>query len=70
MTAAGGALPELIRWPRVPWEGVLQIHLAATSLATNADVGMVHSEILVHQRRAVTRERSELSLRSDVGGGL
>ncbi len=53
MTIARRALPELIRRPRVLWPRVLQVHLGAASLATNTDVGMVHGEILVHQRRGV-----------------
>jgi hypothetical protein len=47
MPIARRALPELIRWPRVFWPRVAQVHLSAASLATNTDVGMVHGEILV-----------------------
>ena len=47
MPIARRALPELIRRPRIFWTRVAQIHLGAASLATNTDVGMVHSEILV-----------------------
>ncbi len=47
MTIARRALPELLGRPRVFWAGVLQVHLGAASLATNADVGVVHGEIVV-----------------------
>ncbi len=56
MTVALRALPELIRRPWVLGRRVFQVHLGAASLATHADVGMVHAEILVHLRCRVTRD--------------
>ena len=47
MTVARWALPELLGWPRGLGSRVLQVHLGAASLATHADVGVIHSEILV-----------------------
>ena len=68
MTIARWTLPELIRRPRVFWPGVLQDHLGAASLATNTDVGVVHGEILVHQRCGVMREGTASSSRSGARG--
>jgi hypothetical protein len=53
MTIALRAFPELLGWPRIVWARVGQVHLGAATLATDADIWMVHDHILVPRPRSV-----------------
>ena len=44
MAIAQRTFPKLLHWPRILRGRVFQLHLGPASLATNADVGVVHSE--------------------------